>query len=86
MMALSLLDEAAAINADVGSRIKFYRKSLGLTQADLGRLIGMSFQQVQKFETAKCRLSVSQFVAFSRALGVPPEALLNNAIGMTDTD
>ncbi len=52
----------------IGQRIQAARKSLGLTQTDLARRVGVSYQQVQKYEAGQNRVSFTQLVRFSEAL------------------
>ena len=60
----------------VGQRIFAFRKSLGLSQSELGELVGVSYQQVQKYEKGKDRCSVSLLMRFSGALDVSLRDLL----------
>ncbi|MGW9822493.1 transcriptional regulator with XRE-family HTH domain [Methylorubrum extorquens] len=54
----------------VGERIQVLRKSKGLTQTALGRAIGVTFQQVQKFENGMNRVGVSRLSDIARVLEV----------------
>lgn len=60
--------------ADVraGSRLKTARRLKRMSQMELGGLLGVTFQQVQKYENGKNRISASRIVAAANALGVPP--------------
>src|SRR5688572_10552416 len=51
---------ATPADADVGKRIRARRRELGLSQAKLGDLIGVTFQQVQKYEQGTNRISASR--------------------------
>jgi transcriptional regulator with XRE-family HTH domain len=53
----------------LGLRIRELRKSTGLTQAGLASAIGMTFQQVQKYERGFTRVSFSRLAAIAQALG-----------------
>ncbi|WP_413207940.1 helix-turn-helix domain-containing protein [Rhodospirillum sp. A1_3_36] len=59
------------VDRHVGHRIQQRRKSLGLTQAQLAEALGISMQQVQKYETAFNRISASRLYELSQALAVP---------------
>ncbi len=61
------------IDAHVGARVRLRRTLLGMTQTDLGDAIGLSFQQVQKYEIATNRISSSRLYELSRVLDVPIE-------------
>ncbi|MBI1197259.1 MAG: helix-turn-helix domain-containing protein [Phenylobacterium sp.] len=58
------------IAATVGRRIRRRRRLLGLTQQGLGQACGVTFQQVQKYETATCRVSAPVLWKLARALDV----------------
>jgi len=59
------------IDLHVGRRIKVRRLLRGLTQEDLARLVGLSFQQVQKYERGANRVSAGRLFELSKALRVP---------------
>jgi len=52
----------------VGGRVKSRRLILGLSQEDLAKSIGLTFQQVQKYERGTNRISVSRLVDIGRVL------------------
>ncbi|TWB34340.1 helix-turn-helix domain-containing protein [Nitrospirillum pindoramense] len=60
-----------AIDRDVGARLCLRRRSLGMSQAELGAAIGVTFQQVQKYEKGINRMAVSTLYEVAKALGVP---------------
>ena len=62
-------DDPVAIH--IGGRIRVRRKMAGLSQEGLGRLIGISFQQVQKYENAGLRLTAALLYRFCNAVDVP---------------
>jgi len=55
----------------VGSRIRMRRKMLGLSQEKLGEKLGITFQQIQKYEKGTNRVGASRLQAMSDALDVP---------------
>jgi len=59
------------IDIHIGSRIKKQRRNCGLTQKELSNCIGITFQQLQKYEKAESRISASRMWYISRALNVP---------------
>jgi transcriptional regulator with XRE-family HTH domain len=61
------------VDIHVGARVRARRKLLGMSQTDLGDAIGLSFQQVQKYENATNRISASRLYELSRVLDVPVE-------------
>ncbi len=62
------------IDVHVGRRVRMRRTLLGMTQTSLGEAIGLSFQQVQKYENGKNRIGSSRLFDLSRALDVPVES------------
>ena len=63
------------VDVHVGSRIAHHRKAAGLSQEKLGQQLGVTFQQVQKYEKGMNRVGASRLHALSKALGVPVSAL-----------
>lgn len=58
-------------DAWVGARIALRRAALGVSQTDLARRIGVSFQQLQKYESGSNRISASRLHRIALALGAP---------------
>jgi transcriptional regulator with XRE-family HTH domain len=56
----------------VGSRVRLRRQMLGMSQEQLGEAIGLTFQQVQKYERGANRIGASRLYQVSRVLDVPP--------------
>ncbi len=69
-------DEPEAVDVHVGQMIRAQRKLIGKSQSDLAHAIGVSFQQVQKYEKASNRVSASVLVAIAKALDCRPADLL----------
>ena len=61
---------ARRVDDHVGERIRERRTELGRTQEELGRALGISYQQVQKYETAANRVSAGRLYELSRELEV----------------
>ncbi len=55
----------------VGSRIRLRRNMLGMSQESLGEQLGITFQQIQKYEKGTNRVGASRLQAISSILGVP---------------
>ena len=60
-----------AIDAHVGARLRLRRMLLGMSQEKLARTIGLSFQQVQKYECGNNRIGAGRLYDLARALDVP---------------
>lgn len=75
------------VDTHVGAKVKSRRLMLGLSQEELAKSIGLTFQQVQKYERGTNRISVSRLTEISRALKVPLDYFLegcaNVAMGTT---
>ena len=52
----------------IGSKIKIKRVECGLTQADLGKKLSLTFQQVQKYEMAKNKIGIDKLYKISNIL------------------
>ena len=59
------------IDVHVGARIRMRRNLLGWSQEKLGNLLGLTFQQVQKYEKGLNRVSASRLWDFSTVLSIP---------------
>jgi transcriptional regulator with XRE-family HTH domain len=55
----------------IGRNIRFFRIESGLSQTDLAERIGVTFQQLQKYENAANRVPASRLIRIARALNVP---------------
>jgi len=67
---------AGPIDAVVGRTIRALRLSKGISQGVLGRRLGVSFQQIQKYENGTNRIGAGRLAQIALALDVPMEALL----------
>jgi transcriptional regulator with XRE-family HTH domain len=59
------------VDVHVGQRLRLRRKLSGLSQTELGEKIGVTFQQLQKYESGTNRISASRLFDLSRVLDVP---------------
>lgn len=64
-------DGAHPVDRHVGLRIRLRRKEIGISQEKLGEALGITFQQVQKYERGANRISASKLWETARALRVP---------------
>lgn len=69
----------------VGSRIRLRRNMLGMSQEKLGENLGITFQQIQKYEKGTNRVGASRLQAISNILGVPVSFLFEDAPGQPAT-
>lgn len=62
---------ANPIDVHVGSRVRLRRMLLGMSQEKLGEHLGLTFQQIQKYEKGINRIGASRLFDLSQVLGVP---------------
>ncbi|HYG87199.1 MAG TPA: helix-turn-helix transcriptional regulator [Azospirillum sp.] len=60
-----------AVDVHVGSRIRLRRTLMGMSQTALGEAVGLTFQQIQKYEKGGNRVSASRLWQFGQVLDVP---------------
>ncbi|MGL1194719.1 helix-turn-helix domain-containing protein, partial [Vibrio parahaemolyticus] len=61
------------MNQKVGAKVRERRILLGMSQRQLADAIGLTFQQVQKYENGTNRIDAARLAALSQALNVPPQ-------------
>jgi transcriptional regulator with XRE-family HTH domain len=67
------------IDAHVGGRIRMRRNMLGMSQEKLGESLGITFQQIQKYEKGTNRVGASRLQAIASIMEVPPAFFFENA-------
>jgi len=65
------------IDVHVGRQVRLARELAGLTQVEIGKALGMSFQVVQKYEQGEIRVSASRLFQLSRLLQQPVSAFFD---------
>jgi transcriptional regulator with XRE-family HTH domain len=65
------------VDVHVGTRLRQRRALLGMSQTALGNAVGLTFQQVQKYERGSNRISSSRLFEFSKVLDVPVSHFFN---------
>jgi transcriptional regulator with XRE-family HTH domain len=63
--------QANPIDAQVGNRVRLRRMLIGMSQEKLGELLGLTFQQVQKYEKGVNRIGAGRLFQVARILSVP---------------
>ena len=63
--------QANPIDGQVGSRLRLRRMMIGMSQEKLGEMLGLTFQQVQKYEKGVNRIGAGRLFEVARILGVP---------------
>ena len=82
------------VDVHVGKRLRERRSALGITQEKLGNELGLTFQQVQKYERGANRIGASRLFHLCGILDVPPQYFFegldvtraNAAPGMADVE
>ena len=79
------------VDVHVGTRLRFRRTLLGISQEKLATAIGLTFQQVQKYEKGLNRISAGRLYEFSKILDIPISFFYENidstpAQGLSDND
>ncbi|MBJ2153082.1 MULTISPECIES: helix-turn-helix domain-containing protein [Paracoccaceae] len=73
------------IDIILGEQIRDLRRAQGISLADLGDEVGVSYQQMQKYEAGVNSLSVSKFVQISKLFSQEPSKLLKLTLASPDT-
>ena len=81
---MRLKEQTAAIDRAIGARLYSARRAAKLTQKDLAQRVGLSFQQIQKYEAGRDRIAVSTLFLIAEALQQPINLLLPNDVSLTD--
>jgi transcriptional regulator with XRE-family HTH domain len=77
---------ASSSDADIGQRIRARRLELGLSQTDLAEKIGVTFQQVQKYEKGANRVGGGRLGQIAEVLSVPPSYFFASEDGKNGSD
>jgi len=75
---------ANAIDKRIGERVKARRLEIGMSQERLADLLGITFQQVQKYERGVNRIAASRLFAIARALELPVAMFFEGLNGKAD--
>jgi transcriptional regulator with XRE-family HTH domain len=85
MPANRLPKRPTSIDIAVGRNVRIWRMARGLSQAQLAQRLGVTFQQVQKYEVGSNRIGTGRLVKAAAILGVPTAALLEGVDGSDRT-
>ena len=84
-MKQTLVQTTRETDIAIGATIRTLRKQAGLSQERLAAAIGVTFQQVQKYEKGTNRVAVSTLLAICHALGAEPIAIIGPVMGKAPT-
>lgn len=74
--------QADDVDLHVASRVRALRRAREWSQTALGEKIGITYQQVQKYERGANRLTVGRLVQISRVLGAPLGEFLPKGVSL----
>jgi transcriptional regulator with XRE-family HTH domain len=74
--------EANSIDAHVGSRVRLRRQLMKMSQEKLGDELGVTFQQVQKYERGANRIGASRLFSLANVLDVPVNFFFDGLTGV----
>lgn len=84
---------ANSVDENVGMQLRQRRSLLGLSQEKLAEQVGITFQQIQKYENGANRISASRLYEFSKVLDIPVSFFFENsndagnkALGLAEND
>ena len=69
------------IDAHVGARVRLRRMLIGMSQEKLGEMLGVTFQQIQKYEKGANRIGASRLYEVSKILDVPVQFFFDDLPG-----
>src|SRR5713226_8806909 len=75
--------QANPIDAQVGNRVRLRRMLIGMSQERLGEMLGLTFQQVQKYEKGINRIGAGRLFEVASILGVPISFFYEDVNGKT---
>ena len=63
---------------EIGEKLRMLRKHAGLTQEKLAEMVGVSFQQIQKYENGSTKLNTDKLQQICSALKIPASAIFED--------
>lgn len=78
---MTLRSESMPVDIEIGKTIAFIRIAQGMSQTQLGEALGVTFQQVQKYEKGRNRVSVSALIRICKVLNVGPMDIIGKHFG-----
>jgi transcriptional regulator with XRE-family HTH domain len=75
---------ANSIDVYVAGRLRSCRKQLGLSQGEIAKQIGVTFQQIQKYEAGLNRIGAGRLFELAQLYGIPMQDLFPKSAGTSD--
>ena len=79
------IDAPSPVDVHVGSRVRLRRTLLGMSQEKLGNAVGLTFQQIQKYERGANRIGASRLFEMSRILDVPVQFFFDEMVAAPES-
>lgn len=73
-------------DVQIGESIRAHRLIVGMSQSDLGRRLGVSFQQIQKYEKGTNRVGAGRLPQIAKIFGIPVGALFDANAATSNSD
>jgi len=80
------LEKYGEMNKVLGKAIREARTKRGISQMELAGRLGISYQQVQKYEYGESQLTVPRLIQIAEALGIPCRIILDGEFALSDTE
>ncbi|MBN8520326.1 MAG: helix-turn-helix transcriptional regulator [Alphaproteobacteria bacterium] len=81
---MSKKGKSGDVDIVIGRNISFVRKQKNITQEELAKKLGITFQQIQKYENGKNRVSASNLMTISKILDVPLTCFFSEMLNVED--
>lgn len=78
---MSLAKTTTNLDKLIGQMIRVERLAAGMSQTKLGEALGITFQQVQKYEKGTNRVATGTFIMIAKTLGVTPVSMFSHVVG-----
>jgi len=75
---------ANSIDAHVAGRLRSYRRQLGMSQADVAKKLGVTFQQIQKYEAGINRVGAGRLFQLACLYGMPVQEFFPRGLVSAD--
>jgi transcriptional regulator with XRE-family HTH domain len=72
------------VDVQIGNCVRFHRMLIGMSQERLGALLGLTFQQIQKYEKGANRISAGRLFELARIFNVPVASFYKDTNAVTD--
>jgi transcriptional regulator with XRE-family HTH domain len=77
---------ASVIDQEIAKRVLAHRTQLGLSQTEIGKKLGVTFQQIQKYEKGVNRIGAGRLFQLATVFNIPVEALFPKPAPFTEAN